>query len=363
MAPSVNVKNISSKTTEEGLRKFFSFCGTVTDVDLQAGASNTQNATVFFEDKEAADTAAMLDETELDGVPLSVTRADSTPGSSSPKSPPAYGSESEVPQEHKPRRRILAEMLAQGYHITDQVIAKVLAVDKQRGFSTQLDKFLKDLENRIKPREQVQDIDSKYKISSQISNLANSWKTYLTPYVESASKSPTGTRLRDFYNSTIDSATQVHNEAMWIKKNQIQKQGCQCQCQCGSSAQGVCTCPPGKCKCAESEAGGSSTCQCDCPCDADGSSCNKGAGSSGETCACDSRKGTEKDCGCGTQGAACPCPDQACACANCPKQKKSSSCQDCNCQGDPSKCECPAEKCVCKSKGDKGDKGDKELYQ
>jgi len=354
MAPSVQVSNIAPGTSEEALRQFFTFCGTVTDIDVYNGAGNTQNATIFFEDNAAADTAAMLDGTVLDNSPLGVTRADKALESVSPPPPPAYQSEHDVPQSHKPRRRILAEMLAHGYHLTDQVIAKVLEMDKQRGFSSKLEGFLKDLDKRFKPEEQVRGIDTKYNVSGQIANLANSWKSYLTPYYESASKSPTGTRLREFYATSVESAQQVHKEAMWIKKNQLQKKGCQCK----SATKEACTCAPGSCKCSTSEKSASS-----CPC---GAVCGcSGASGPSSTCACQgkcdcaSEKSSEKKtCECGAKAVDCACPEgTVCDCDTCPRTKSGSS-EECACKGDASKCTCTSEKCACKPK-----LGDKELYQ
>ena len=56
----IEVKNISLSTTKKGLEDFFSFCGTISKLDLEKDSDGqSQKATVNFDKATAASTAVM----------------------------------------------------------------------------------------------------------------------------------------------------------------------------------------------------------------------------------------------------------------------------------------------------------------
>merc|ERR1711900_90926 len=63
-ASTVNVKNISSATSEKEIKDFFSFCGKISSIEVTK-SGESQNATVTFEKETAAKTALLLDNTQL----------------------------------------------------------------------------------------------------------------------------------------------------------------------------------------------------------------------------------------------------------------------------------------------------------
>ena len=90
--------------------------GKIKDLKVSPSGSEpdaSKSATVTFEKETAAKTALLLDNTQLGRVQVRVMAPKET-GEVDTKEV------EEIPQEEKPRARILAEYLAHGYHISDQ---------------------------------------------------------------------------------------------------------------------------------------------------------------------------------------------------------------------------------------------------
>lgn len=112
-------------------------------------------------------------------------------------------------QEDKPRSRIFAEYLAQGYAISDQAIQKAIALDHQRGFSQRFTSALSDFDKKYHASDKAKGIDESYKISDK---ATTGWKS-LNSYFEMALDTPTGRKVRDFYIQTEKQVQDIHNEA------------------------------------------------------------------------------------------------------------------------------------------------------
>lgn len=137
MAATVNVGGISTKTSQDEIKSFFSFCGKIQDISVKPSGADTQSATVTFEKAAAAKTALLLDNTQLGPNSVHVT-SENPVSENTPKDDTSYADAvktDHVDQEDKPRGRIIAEYLAQGYAISDNVIEKALAMDQQHGVS------------------------------------------------------------------------------------------------------------------------------------------------------------------------------------------------------------------------------------
>jgi RNA recognition motif-containing protein len=65
MASTVNVENISTKTSEDEIKSFFSFCGKIQSLSVKPTGDGTQSASVTFEKAAAAKTAQLLDNTQV----------------------------------------------------------------------------------------------------------------------------------------------------------------------------------------------------------------------------------------------------------------------------------------------------------
>jgi len=71
MATTVHVEGISTKTSEDEIKSFFSFCGKIASISVTPTGADAQSASVTFEKPAAAKTALLLDNTQLG--PNSVT--------------------------------------------------------------------------------------------------------------------------------------------------------------------------------------------------------------------------------------------------------------------------------------------------
>jgi len=261
MTVTVEVKNISTKTSEDEIKSFFSFCGKIQSVSVKPAENDTQSATVTFEKPAAAKTALLLDNTQLGPNSVHVT---------SPQSIEEHGDKDasssgehkgdHIEQEEKPRARIVAEYLAQGYTISDGVIEKALALDKQHGVSQRFTQALQNFDSRFHASEKAQAMDQKLGVTDK---LVAGWRG-LTSYFDKASTTPTGQKLRQFYDSGNKTVLDVHNEARHLADLKKKEQGPQKEgadkstCSCGGDG-GVCTCPSGKCACAGCEKKATST--------------------------------------------------------------------------------------------------------
>jgi len=285
MSNTVHVKGISPQTSEKEVQDFFSFCGKISSISVdstdtgEAAGGGSKSATVTFEKETAAKTALLLDNTQLGPAQVSVT-SDSTSSSSGEKGTAAAGEEptpENIAQEDKPRSRIVAEYLAHGYVISDKAIERAIALDQQHGVSNRFMSALSNFDSRYGVSERAVQMDQKVGASSK---AQQGWLG-LTSYFEKAANTPTGQRIRSFYDQGSKQVMDVHNEAKHLASLKSGKSegdlmnpaaasksatggvpsaeeaGMEkvnvggeekTKCQCGGEA-GNCPCPPGQCAC------------------------------------------------------------------------------------------------------------------
>lgn len=279
MSSTVHVKGISSQTSEKEVRDFFSFCGKIQTLSVtpeSGDASSSQSASVTFEKETAAKTALLLDNTQLGPSQVHVTAAQTLDQAAGGKTA-GQSDDEEIQQEEKPRSRVAAEMLAHGYNLSDQVITRALQLDQQHGISNRFTKALTDFDAKYKASEKAQAADTKYGVSSR----ANQAWLGLNSYFEKAASTPTGQKLRAFYEQGQKQVLDVHNEAKHlaalkagkepnhpvagqegqnpdapsttsVTKEQAELEKIpgteKTQCNCGGADQ-KCPCEPGQCAC------------------------------------------------------------------------------------------------------------------
>merc|ERR1712029_1171219 len=181
-ASTVNVKNISSATSEKEIKDFFSFCGKISSIEVTK-SGESQNATVTFEKETAAKTALLLDNTQLGATQVQVSSATgSNDDDGSHFTQNTERDSDEITQEEKPRARIAAEYIAHGYVLGDQAIQKAIDLDTKHGVSN---RFLSTLTN----------LDQKYHA------------------FEKAAGTPTGQKLVNFYTQSSKQVQDIHAEA------------------------------------------------------------------------------------------------------------------------------------------------------
>jgi len=115
----------------------------------------------------------------------------------------------EVSQEDKPRSRIVAEYLAHGYLISDNIIERALALDKQHGVSSRFTNALTNFDKKYQATDKAKVADEKYAVTQ---TAGNAWNT-LGSYFDQALNTPTGQKLRNFYTQGEKQVLDVHNEA------------------------------------------------------------------------------------------------------------------------------------------------------
>jgi len=262
MATTVQVENISTKTSEDEIKSFFSFCGKIQSINVTKTGDDSQSASVTFEKPAAAKTALLLDNTQLgpNSVHVSSSKSiDELAGDKAASAEEAKDGDHHLEQEEKPRSRIVAEYLAHGYAISDKAIERALAIDQQHGVSTKFTQTLQSFDQRFQATQKAQAVDTKLGLSEK---AAAAWQG-LNSYFDKASETPTGQKLRQFYATGNKTVVDVHNEARHLadlKKTQGGKPTAEeagveqipgtnkTKCNCGSEA-GKCPCPEGKCAC------------------------------------------------------------------------------------------------------------------
>ncbi|KAK5169753.1 Protein vip1 [Saxophila tyrrhenica] len=282
MSSTVHVKNIAGSTSEKEVRDFFSFCGKIQTLSVTPDSNEpdaSQSASVTFEKETAAKTALLLDNTQLGPAQVSVSSASSLSDIAGDKTTSAEDAEKgeNIAQEDKPRSRIVAEYLAHGYVISDKAIERALALDQQHGMSNRFMSALKNFDSNYKVSERSAQMDQRYGASTRVQQA---WGG-LNSYFEKAANTPTGQRLRGFYEQGSKQVLDVHNEARHLASLQSGKgegdvmnpnqQGGpsgaglptpeqaemekvtvdgqeKTKCNCGG-ADGKCPCPPGQCAC------------------------------------------------------------------------------------------------------------------
>ena len=128
-------------------------------------ASASQSATVTFEKETAAKTALLLDNTQLGPAQVQVSSAaslDQMAGGKTAGSADEPTDKDGIPQEDKPRSRIVAEYLAHGYVISDKAIERAINLDQQHGVSNRFMSALTNFDSKYKVSEKSQQLDQKY---------------------------------------------------------------------------------------------------------------------------------------------------------------------------------------------------------
>jgi RNA recognition motif-containing protein len=230
MSYPVNVSQLASVSSEKSLSEFFSFCGKIRSISYD---SNAHTAVVTFEKQQAASTALMLNGGTLDGATISV-HSDSVSEEHTDGHAPPYGApgttgateETHGYEQHdKPRAGIVAELLAKGYVLSEQILHKAIEVDQKQGISTRFLNYMKGLDTTLgqkiggpettvsgKAKEvvaqghaQAKSIDEQHGITKQAGD-----------YYSRAISSPFGQKVYAFYTNAQKQVVDVHEEALRI---------------------------------------------------------------------------------------------------------------------------------------------------
>ncbi|PFH60971.1 hypothetical protein XA68_18500 [Ophiocordyceps unilateralis] len=206
----VHVKNIAASTSDTEVKDFFSFCGKIASFNV-SGSGDNKTAEVTFEKETAMKTALLLNNTQLGPNHISVTSAsgDVDDDATDAKHPERDADDLNLSQEEKPRTRVIAEYMANGYVIGDAAINRAIQLDEKHGVSTRFVSTLQNLDRKYHATDRAKATNESYGISQR----ANTFYTGINSYFEKARDTPTGRKLVKFYSDGARQVQDIHAEA------------------------------------------------------------------------------------------------------------------------------------------------------
>lgn len=183
--------------------------GKIANIKVTADG-DSKTADVTFEKETAMKTALLLNNTQLGPNHITVTSASgATSDSADTFKPNADRDTDEITQEEKPRARILAEYLAQGYVVGDAAIQRAIELDSQHGVSSRFLATLQGLDQKTHASDRAKATDQSYGFTQRAGDLL----TGLSSYFEKATNNPTGQKIVKFYEEGSRQVQEVHAEA------------------------------------------------------------------------------------------------------------------------------------------------------
>ncbi|BGP56182.1 hypothetical protein JCM8202_005952 [Rhodotorula sphaerocarpa] len=225
----VRVSGLATTTTKDTLEHFFSFCGKIAGIE---GPSEGK-ADISFAKESAAKTALLLSGGTLEGNSIEVQSDEieppkvaqshpSTPAASSPAG--EHGEHEPLNQEDKPRSAVVAEILAEGYTLSDSVIQRAIEADKQYGISQRFLAFFNPLRERVgsqaaptidRASTKARELDEKHGLSLK----AHAGWIIGEKYYNHALSSSFGQKVQSFYTTVAKEIQDIRDEAKRIREN------------------------------------------------------------------------------------------------------------------------------------------------
>ncbi|EGW31062.1 uncharacterized protein SPAPADRAFT_62964 [Spathaspora passalidarum NRRL Y-27907] len=218
----VIASNIPSSISSDKIKEFFSFCGTVDKIEPLLNNGEYKRVEITFASEKAVDTALLLNDAEFGGAYIQVDPVHPISSPSSVAQTPSTsksGTLEDVPQEDKPKYAIMAQLLAEGYVLSDKIIAKAIELDKQRGISSQFKDFVVDLDKRYVHFHDPESQASKNlklaqeKAQARANDLQGIYESKVKHYLVAAANHPLGVKIHDFYKGISSDVLDVHAEA------------------------------------------------------------------------------------------------------------------------------------------------------
>ncbi|RCI06423.1 hypothetical protein CU098_012417 [Rhizopus stolonifer] len=201
----VLVKRISLQSSEKTVKEFFLFCGNILEFEMIKDSNDPQHqmALIHFERESAAKTATLLSHALIDECHIVAT--------------PYVEYPEQETQDTKPKTHIIAEILANGYILQDQVVAKGLEYDHKYNLSSRFTSYLNTLTSNMKH------IDAKYRIWNKACDIEHKYKIHETVQstAQLALQSSTGQKVEKMATQTLAQIAAVHYEAKKIQHEKI----------------------------------------------------------------------------------------------------------------------------------------------
>lgn len=218
---SVICTGIPITTTEDKIKEFFTFCGKVVSIQIKDKQEKTESATITFENESAVSTALLMDGADLNGSSIHVSRANgetkkstttSNDISAQPYVVPETKADAPITQEQKPKSRIAAEYLANGYVLSDNLIQKAVQFDQKHGVSDRFRSFFKGIDDKYHIQAKGQEMNEKFQIDKKL----NEGKKTLDSYLEKFKNDKYGAKINSVYTGVATDVSQVHQQARKI---------------------------------------------------------------------------------------------------------------------------------------------------
>ncbi|KNE73115.1 hypothetical protein AMAG_17264 [Allomyces macrogynus ATCC 38327] len=223
-ANAVLVSNISNNATEKAVKDFFSFCGRIVQFEMKANAAGDgQEAFILFERESAANTARLLSNAVIVDRSVQVTSYFVPPEERDPleavQADERAAADGSLAADHKPYTRVIAELLAEGYQLSENVVKRGLEVDDKYAVTKTLSAYFftakaraEELDEQYKVVEKLKEIDSKWHISENAHAILA--KGFL--FGEKALATPTGQKVKEAVDAAREKAREVADETRAI---------------------------------------------------------------------------------------------------------------------------------------------------
>lgn len=234
MSYTITAKGVAPTTSKSEIKKYFSFCGRVNSVRID---QDTQTATIEFANLEAVRTALLIADGQIGDSKVTIDvdeatlhkldepratdediKAEVDQHNDKAEDGSADGARTpdSISQELKPRAAIFAELLSNGYVLSDKILERGIELDKEKGITEKFTSYLTDLDKKYHVVDKAQATDRAYGITSR-----------LMRYWEQALDTTYGRQIRSYYAVAAKEATDIHNEARRLadlKEEELSKQ-------------------------------------------------------------------------------------------------------------------------------------------
>ncbi|KAI8100116.1 uncharacterized protein BX664DRAFT_322910 [Halteromyces radiatus] len=219
----VIVKNIGKDTSQVTLENFFAFCGKISDIELQEDGDQ-QKALILFESSKAAKTAellsnALVENNHIQVEPYFETTKEKVSSSESEgtESKKEKQGEEEEEQTSKPVSNIMAELLASGYLLGDQVLAKGIEFDHKFGVREKVQHYFDQIRENLQQWNQQYHVSDRANEMEQRMGLQQKQKEASEKAQDWLQHSPAGQKVAGLVSQFSQQISDLHHEAIRLK--------------------------------------------------------------------------------------------------------------------------------------------------
>lgn len=125
-----------------------------------------------------------------------------------------------LPQEHKPRTTIIAEILSHGYVLGDQAAAKSIEFDQSTGISSTFKSFLGTVQKKTTELDQqlgvsgkMKEIDEKLKVSENTQKTTGTLQSSFNSLWSQVASHPYAQKAQSYLAGPLANVNDIHSEA------------------------------------------------------------------------------------------------------------------------------------------------------